>query len=56
MDLSGRGTVQVDSGTVSNDRPQADTHRPILEQDDAQALIKLATSDTAVQGAPVTWC
>ncbi|HEM6718312.1 TPA: autotransporter outer membrane beta-barrel domain-containing protein [Citrobacter koseri] len=50
MDLSGRGTVQVDSGTVSNDRPQADTHRPILEQDDAQALIKLATSDTAVQG------
>lgn len=50
MDLSGRGTIQVDSGTVSNDRPQADTHRPVLEQDDAQALIKLATSDTAVQG------
>lgn len=50
MDLSGRGTVQVDSGTVSNDRPQADTHRPILEQDDAQSLIKLATSDSAVKG------
>nr|WP_154325352.1 autotransporter outer membrane beta-barrel domain-containing protein [Pantoea sp. 201603H] len=50
MDLSGRGTVQVDTGTVSNDRPQADTHRSILEQDDAQAFIKLGASDTAVQG------
>lgn len=25
MDLSGRGTVQVDTGSVSNDHPQADT-------------------------------
>lgn len=50
MDLTGRGTVQVDSGTVSNDRPQADTQRSILEQDDAQALIKLAVSDAPVVG------
>lgn len=50
MDLTGRGTVQVDSGSVSNDRPQVDTHLSLPEQDDAQALIKLATSDTAVAG------
>lgn len=50
MDLTGRGTVQVDSGNVSNDRPQVDTHLSLLEQDDAQALIKLATSDAAVVG------
>lgn len=50
MDLTGRGTVQVDSGSVSNDRPQIDTHLSLLEQDDAQALIKLATSDAAVVG------
>ena len=25
MDLSGRGTVQVDTGSVSNDRPLTDT-------------------------------
>ncbi|WP_110915614.1 autotransporter outer membrane beta-barrel domain-containing protein [Enterobacter roggenkampii] len=50
MDLTGRGTVQVDSGSVSNDRPQVDTHLSLLEQDDAQALIKLATSDAAVAG------
>ena len=50
LDLTGRGTVQVDSGSVSNDRPRIDTHLSLLEQDDAQALIKLATSDTAVVG------
>ncbi|NEG81057.1 autotransporter outer membrane beta-barrel domain-containing protein [Pantoea agglomerans] len=50
MDLTGRGTVQVDSGSVSNDRPQIDTHLSLLEQDDARALIKLATSDAAVVG------
>ncbi|ROP61810.1 autotransporter family porin [Enterobacter sp. BIGb0383] len=50
MDLAGRGVIQVDTGSVSNDRPQAETHRAILEQDDGEALITLATSDTAVQG------
>ena len=50
MDLSGYGTIQVDSGTISNDRPLVDMYRSLLEQDDDQLLIKLATSDTAVQG------
>ncbi|MGV4201159.1 autotransporter outer membrane beta-barrel domain-containing protein [Citrobacter murliniae] len=50
MDLSGRGTVQVDTGTISNDRPLADTTQSLLEQDDAQSLIQLATSDTPVSG------
>lgn len=50
MDLTGRGTIQVDTGSVSNDRPQVDTHLSLLEQDDGNVLIKLATSDTAVVG------
>jgi outer membrane autotransporter barrel domain len=51
MDLSGRGTVQVDTGTVSNDRPLIDSSLSLLEQDDAQSLITLATSDTDVKGS-----
>ncbi|WP_347254714.1 autotransporter outer membrane beta-barrel domain-containing protein [Leminorella grimontii] len=51
MDLLGRGTVQVNINAVNNDRPVANTQSPILEQDDGQALIMLATSDTAVQGS-----
>ncbi|HID4133842.1 TPA: autotransporter outer membrane beta-barrel domain-containing protein [Pluralibacter gergoviae] len=50
MDLTGRGTVQVDSGAVSNDRPVPETHLPVLEQDDALTLIKLADSETEVKG------
>ncbi len=50
MDLSGRGTVQVDTGTITNDRPLADTTLSLLEQDDAQSLIQLATSDSSVTG------
>ena len=44
MDLSGRGTVQVDTGTITNDRPLADTTLSLLEQDDAQSLIQLASA------------
>lgn len=50
MDLSGRGTVQVDTDRVSNDRPDANTTVSLLEQDDSQILITLATSDTDVKG------
>ncbi|WMY73810.1 autotransporter outer membrane beta-barrel domain-containing protein [Buttiauxella selenatireducens] len=51
MNLLGRGTVQVDTGSVSNAPPQLNSQLTILEQDDAGNLIKLATSDTAVQGS-----
>lgn len=50
MDVLGKGTVQVDTGTISNDRPLAPTSTPLLSQDDTQSLIKLATSDTLVKG------
>ncbi|WP_145588406.1 autotransporter outer membrane beta-barrel domain-containing protein [Yersinia aldovae] len=50
MDLLGRGTVQVDAGSVSNDRPLPNTTLSILEQDDGQTLIKLADSTSTVQG------
>ncbi|MCU6359052.1 autotransporter outer membrane beta-barrel domain-containing protein [Enterobacter quasiroggenkampii] len=50
MDLLGRGTISVDIGIINNDLPVADTYRSILEQDDAQSLIKLASSATQVQG------
>lgn len=51
MDLTGAGTVQVDTGVVSNDRPLPDTDVPVMEQDDAQLLIKLADSATPVTGS-----
>ncbi len=50
IDLSGRGNVQVDTGIVSNDRPAPNDRLSLLEQDDDNALIRLATSDSAVQG------
>ena len=51
MDLLGRGVVQVDTGNVSNDRPLPNTHVSLLEQDDANLMIKLADSESAVQGS-----
>lgn len=51
MDLLGRGTIQSDSGTFNNDRPLIDTLRPILQQDDGQPFITLASSDSAVLGS-----
>ncbi|PSY37479.1 autotransporter outer membrane beta-barrel domain-containing protein, partial [Escherichia albertii] len=51
MNLSGHGKVQVDRTIISNERPWTDEHLSILEQDDAHTLIKLATSDTRVQGS-----
>lgn len=51
MDLLGKGVVQVDAGSVSNDRPLPNTHVSLLEQDDTGSLIKLADSDAAVQGS-----
>lgn len=51
MDLLGNGVVQVDAGSVSNDRPLPNTHVSLLEQDDTGSLIKLADSDATVQGS-----
>lgn len=51
MDLTGAGTVQVDTVVVSNDRPLPDTDIPVLEQDDAQLLIKLADAAAPVAGS-----
>ncbi|WP_370521105.1 autotransporter outer membrane beta-barrel domain-containing protein [Pantoea sp. BAV 3049] len=50
MNLLGRGTVQVDTTSVSNVRPEADTQSSILEQDDTGEMIKLGNSDTQVWG------
>lgn len=51
MDLLGKGVVQVDAGSVSNDRPLPNTHVSLLEQDDTGSLIKLADSYATVQGS-----
>lgn len=51
MNLLGKGIVQVDTGSVSNDRPLPNTNVSLLEQDDTGSLIKLADSATAVQGS-----
>ena len=51
MDLLGKGVVQVDAGSVNNDRPLPNTHISLLEQDDTESLIKLASSDAIAQGS-----
>ena len=51
MNLLGKGIVQVDTGSVSNDRPLPNTNVSLLEQDDTGSLIKLADSAAAVQGS-----
>lgn len=51
LDISGQGTVQVTTGAAfSNDRPAPDTHIPLLEQDNSNILVQLASSDGGVVG------
>lgn len=50
MDLSGTGTVEVNIGSIDNNQTPVNPVLPIMEQDDANALIQLAVSDVAVQG------
>ena len=53
LDLSGTGTVKVNvpsSSSFSNDQPLPNTAASLLEQDDQNALLKLASSDGTVTG------
>lgn len=51
LDLSGRGTVQVNAGTVDNAPVLPPDALPLMAQDDANTLLKLAGSDGAVTGS-----
>lgn len=50
MDLSGEGTVQIALSNMVITNPVADNQVPLLAQDDAQIILKLADSDAAVMG------
>lgn len=50
LDLSGQGTVQVTPGAVSNDTPTPDTHIALLQQDDANTLVQLVSTDGDILG------
>jgi autotransporter family porin len=51
LDISGQGTVKVTLNGVVNDNPLPDEYISLLEQDDANTLVKLADSNTAVKGS-----
>lgn len=51
LDLSGSGTVQVNAGTVDNAPVLPPDTLPVMAQDDANTLLKLAGSDGAVTGS-----
>lgn len=50
MNLLGTGTVEVNIESVDNSQTPVNPTLPIMEQDDANTLLQLATSDVAVQG------
>lgn len=51
MDLSGEGSVQVLLSNMINTNPVSDNQVPLLAQDDAQIILKLADSDATVTGS-----
>ncbi|WP_145520352.1 autotransporter outer membrane beta-barrel domain-containing protein [Yersinia mollaretii] len=50
MDLRGTGTVEVNIGSIDNSQNQVNPLLPILEQDDTNTQLQLASSDTTVVG------
>ncbi|EFL9197549.1 hypothetical protein ND23_005039, partial [Escherichia coli] len=50
LDLRGQGTIQVTMPVVVNDIPVVDTRKNLLEQDDAQTLVKLVDAKGTVTG------
>ncbi|WP_145572847.1 autotransporter outer membrane beta-barrel domain-containing protein [Yersinia mollaretii] len=50
MDLRGAGTVEVNIGSIDNSQNQVNPLLPILEQDDTNTQLQLASSDTTVVG------
>ncbi|EFH7722440.1 autotransporter outer membrane beta-barrel domain-containing protein [Escherichia coli] len=50
LDLRGQGTIQVTMPVVVNDIPVVDTRKNLLEQDDAQTLVKLVDAKGTVIG------
>lgn len=51
IDLRETGTVQIDISNVTNNGPMALTDLPLLEQDDANIKLQLASTDGVVQGS-----
>lgn len=51
LDISGQGVVKVTLSGVINDNPLPANHLSLMEQDDAQTLVKLADSTGGVTGS-----
>ena len=51
LNLSGNGTVQVNAGTVDNSTVLSPEALPLMAQDDANTLLKLAGSEGTVTGS-----
>ena len=48
MDISGSGIVQITTGVVTNDLPTPETHIPLMAQDEANTLVRLASGETVI--------
>ncbi|BCG09059.1 autotransporter outer membrane beta-barrel domain-containing protein [Buttiauxella agrestis] len=51
LDISGQGVVAVSLTSAINDNPLPANHLSLMEQDDAQTLVKLADSAASVSGS-----
>ncbi|SUW63386.1 Outer membrane protein IcsA autotransporter precursor [Buttiauxella agrestis] len=51
LDISGPGVVAVSLTSAINDNPLPENHLSLMEQDDAQTLVKLADSAGSVSGS-----
>ncbi|MGH1501616.1 autotransporter outer membrane beta-barrel domain-containing protein [Yersinia proxima] len=51
LDISGQGVVKVALNGVTNNNPQPADHLSLMEQDDAQTLVKMADSAGVVTGS-----
>lgn len=51
LDISGQGVVAVSLTSAINDNPLPENHLSLMEQDDAQTLVKLADSAGSVSGS-----
>ncbi|WBM72293.1 autotransporter outer membrane beta-barrel domain-containing protein [Buttiauxella sp. WJP83] len=51
LDISGQGVIKVALTNVINDNPLPDNHLPLMAQDDAQTLVKMADSSGTVTGS-----
>lgn len=52
LNLLGGGSIEVNVGSIDNSIVNINNTLSVMEQDDSETLLKLASSDAVVQEAP----